>query len=105
MRINHMYLTQKATIAHRVQDISDILRSYYKVARKRFVDNICMQAAGYYLVNGQETPMKLFSPSLITSLTSEQLEEVAGEDALLKRKRRQLLKEIGNLKAAKKILV
>jgi hypothetical protein len=93
-----------SNMTYTIQDISDILRSHYKVARKRFVDNICMQAAGYYLVNGPGTPMKLFSPSLVTCLTSEQLEEIADEDALLKRKRRQLLKEVADLKVAKKIL-
>jgi hypothetical protein len=40
-----------SNIEHAVQDLHDILRSYYKVARKRFVDNICMQAAGYLLIN------------------------------------------------------
>ncbi|KAL2846710.1 hypothetical protein BJY01DRAFT_234510 [Aspergillus pseudoustus] len=80
------YQQHISNMTYTVQDISDILCSYYKVARKRFVDNICMQAAGYYLVNGPETPMKLFSPLLVTCLTSEQLEEIAGEDALLKQK-------------------
>lgn len=94
-----------SNIEHTVQDLHDILRSYYKVARKRFVDNICMQAAGYYLISGRETPMKLFAPSLVSSLTSEQLEEIAGDGAARKRKRRQLLKEIGDLKTAKKILL
>ncbi|KAK6810758.1 hypothetical protein RU639_013520 [Aspergillus parasiticus] len=101
--LNHQQ--HMSNIAHTVQDLSDILRSYYKVARKRFVDNVCMQAAGYYLVNGPEAPMKLFSPSFVNKLTREQLEEIAGEEAVLKRKRRQLLKEIGDLKAAKKILL
>lgn len=89
---------------HTVQDIHDILKSYYKVARKRFVDNICMQAVDYCLVTGPETPTKLFSPSFVNGLTKEQLEEIAGEEAALKRRRRQLRKEIADLKIARKIL-
>lgn len=91
-------------VEHTVQDIHDILKSYYKVARKRFVDNVAMQAADYYLVTGPETPMKLFSPSFVNSLTKEQLEEIAGEDAMLRRRRQQLKKEIQELREGRKIL-
>jgi hypothetical protein len=38
-----------------VQDLHDILFSYYKVARKRFVDSICVKAADHFLVNGPKT--------------------------------------------------
>ena len=34
--------TPVGNMEHTVRDIHDILRSYYKVARKRFVDNVCM---------------------------------------------------------------
>ncbi|KAJ9269487.1 hypothetical protein DTO212C5_4338 [Paecilomyces variotii] len=90
--------------AHTVRDIHDILESYYKVARKRFVDNICMQAVDYNLVTGPNTPMHLFSSSLVSSFTKEQLDEIAGEETALKRRRRQLAKEIEDLKQARKIL-
>lgn len=94
-----------SNIKHTVQDIHDILKAYYKVARKRFVDNVCMQATDYHLVTGPETPLKLFSPSLVSGLTPEQLEEIAGEDPTLKWKRRQLKKEIEELEAGRKILL
>ena len=29
---------------HTIQDLHDTLKSYYKVARKRFVDAVCLQA-------------------------------------------------------------
>jgi hypothetical protein len=90
--------------AHTVQDIHDILQSYYKVARKRFVDSICMQATDYHLVTGPETPMGLFSPSFVGSLSKEQLEDIAGEEGALERKRRQLDKKIKDLQEARKIL-
>jgi hypothetical protein len=88
-----------------VQDIHDILKSYYKVARKRFVDNMCMQAADYYLVTGPAAPMALFSPSWVYNLSHAQLETIAGEEASVRRKRRQLKKQAAELEAGRKILL
>ncbi|KAJ5678484.1 uncharacterized protein N7477_004117 [Penicillium maclennaniae] len=76
-RTHHMSNLQQT-----VQDIHDILKSYYKVARKRFIDNMCMQAADYYLVTGPAAPMKLFSPSWVYNLSHEQLEQIAGRKQL-----------------------
>lgn len=90
--------------AHTVWDIHDILESYYKVARKRFVDNICMQAVDYSLVTGPNTPVHLFSSSLVASFTKEQLDEIACEETTLNRRRRQLAKQIEDLKQARTIL-
>lgn len=90
---------------HTVQDIHDILKSYYKVARKRFIDNVCMQAADYYLVTGPAAPMELLSPSWVYTLSSEQLEEIAGEEDFVRRKRRQLEKQVKELEAGKRILL
>ncbi|KAL8710531.1 MAG: hypothetical protein Q9220_004964 [cf. Caloplaca sp. 1 TL-2023] len=85
--------------------LHDILKSYYKVARKRFVDNVCMQAADYQLVRGPDTAVKVLSPSFVDDLTTEQLERIAGEDALTKRERANLLSQVASLKKAKKLLV
>lgn len=93
-----------SNVEHIVQEIHDILKSYYKVARKRFTDNLCMQAADYHLVTGPISPLKLFSPSFVSGLSVEQLVEIAGEDAVLKRKRATLNKEITDLDAGKKVL-
>lgn len=89
---------------HVIQDLHDILFSYYKVARKRFADSVCMQAADHYLINGLETPLALFSPTFVSSLTHEQLETIAGEDQGTKRTRARLKRDIGSLEEAKKIL-
>lgn len=89
---------------HVVQDLHDILFSYYNVARKRFVDSVCMQAADHYLINGPETPLTLFSPNFVSSLSAEQLELIAGEEPGTRRKRRQLKRDIASLEEAKKIL-
>lgn len=94
-----------SNVDHTVQDIQDILDSYYKVARKRFVDNVCMQASDHYLVTGPEAPMKLFSPSWVNDLSNERLEEIVGEGRASKRRRLQLQKEIDDLEAGKAVLL
>jgi len=94
-----------SNVEHVVQDLHDILRSYYKVSRKRFVDIVCMQGADYHVISGPLTPLKLFSPAFVGDMTVEQLAEIAGEDAVLKQKRERLRKEIGDLETGKKIMI
>jgi hypothetical protein len=89
---------------HAIQEIHDILKSYYKVARKRFVDSVRMQVADYFLVTGSDTPLTLFSSTFVTSMSPEQLEEVAGEDVTVKRRRAHLEKEIKQLQEGRRIL-
>ncbi|KAG9233414.1 dynamin GTPase [Amylocarpus encephaloides] len=94
-----------SNIEHTVQDLHDVLQSYYMVVKKRFVDNVCLQATDHYLVSGPATPLNLFSPAFVGAMTPEQLDEVAGEDPSQKRKRRQLEKEIEELETGRKILI
>lgn len=63
-----------------VEEIHDILESYYKVARKRFVDNVFLQSACHYLIFGPDNPLKLLCPSFVTRLSHDQLQEVCGEE-------------------------
>lgn len=65
---------------------------------------MCMQAADYHLVTGPETPLKLFTPTFVTELSPEQLENIAVEDIALKGKRAALVKEITALEIGRKIL-
>ena len=88
-----------------IRDLHDILKSYYKVARKRFVDVVCMQAVDHYLLTGPDAPVKLFSPSFVSGLTDEQLDRIAGEDVSKRNKRAELRREIENLTNGKKILM
>lgn len=71
VRIHHMS-NHKQT----VEDIHDILKSYYKVARKRFV-----------------------------GLSPDQLEHIAGEELSIRRRRHRLQKETQDLEAGRKILL
>ncbi|KAL8650282.1 MAG: hypothetical protein Q9210_003915 [Variospora velana] len=94
-----------SNVENNVQRLHDILKSYYKVAYKRFVDNVCMQAADFHLVRGPDTAVKVFSPAFVSDLTPEQLERIAGEDAATKRKRADLSRQLENLKKAKNLLL
>lgn len=87
-----------------IQDIHDILRSYYKVARKRFTDNVVKQAIDHFLLNGPEAPLKLFSPNFVSTLSTDDLDLIAKEAPMVKRERSRLMKEISSLEAAKTIL-
>ncbi|SMY28870.1 unnamed protein product [Zymoseptoria tritici ST99CH_1A5] len=89
---------------HVINDIHDILKSYYKVSRKTFVDNICKQAASHYLLHCETSPLALFSPVWVSELSATELEEIAGEAPGLKRMRIQLAKEVDSLREAMKIL-
>lgn len=63
-----------------------------------------MQAADYHLVTGPAAPMNLFSSSWVHDLTSEQLDEIAGEESSVRRKRRMLQKQVNELEAGRKII-
>lgn len=96
--------TQLSNREHIVQEMHDILKAYYKVARKRIVDVIIMQAVEYHLLSGPESPLSVFTPELVSTLPTEELERIAGEDDLTKAKREMLLKTIGDLEKGKKVL-
>lgn len=89
---------------HMIHDIHDILQSYYKVTRKTFVDNIVKQASDHFLLAGPDSPLYLFSPVFVSHLSTEDLENIAGERPGMKRARAQLRKEIESLTDARKIL-
>lgn len=97
-------VTSMGNLEHSVADIHMVLQSYYKVARKRFVDVLCMQVTDHHLMKGQASPLRLFDPMWITTLSDEQLEDVAGEDQASKRLRVQLGREIAALTAGLKEL-
>jgi hypothetical protein len=86
------------------EDVLDVLTSYYKVSRKRLVDNICMQVIGYYLLEGDKSPLKIFSSELVMGFDGDQLELIAGEDMETKNQRSTLESGIRELEAAIKVL-
>ncbi|KAF2788844.1 hypothetical protein K505DRAFT_285390 [Melanomma pulvis-pyrius CBS 109.77] len=86
------------------EDILDVLTSYYKVSRKRFVDNVCRQVIGHFLLEGDESPLKIFSSELVMGLEDNQLELIAGEDTETRNQRSKLEADIRDLEAAMKVL-
>jgi hypothetical protein len=105
--VNLEHIKQSITMdntEHTVQDIHDILVSYYKVARKRFVDNICMQGSDYHLLTGDDSPLQIFGTAFVSELSAIQLDMVAGEEASTKQLRKSLTNEIIALEKGKKLL-
>ena len=97
--------TPVGNIEHTVRDIHDILQSYYKVARKRFIDNVCMQGTDYHLIIGPDTPLHVFSPQFVVELSDERLEVVAGEDITSIQQRKSVEKEVVSLTEGRRILI
>lgn len=86
------------------EDIHDILKSYYEVSRKRFVDTICQQVIDHDLLNGKGSPLRLFRPELVLGMDEVRLEMIAGEDSITRGQREKLGIEMQSLEAALKVL-
>lgn len=89
---------------HTVQDIHDILESYYKIARKRFVDTVCMQVSDFYLLTGAASPLRIFGTSFVSELSADELEIIVGEHPSIKQLRKNLSNEIVTLEEGKEVL-
>lgn len=85
-------------------DIHDTLVSYYKVARKRFVDLVCQQVISFFLLEGPCSPLQVFNAEFVMGLTEEALEEIAGEDEETTTRRAELTRSVERLSAALRVL-
>lgn len=83
---------------HTIEDLHDSLKSYHKVARKRFVDAICKQVIDYHVICSKNGPLWVFSPHLIGKLSEQELEHIAGDDPEIVTRRKDLVAEIEGLK-------
>ncbi|KAK3047170.1 hypothetical protein LTR09_011372 [Extremus antarcticus] len=93
-------LQRQVSVDMEEQACSEVLAgfsAYYKVARKTFVDNICIQVVERHILRGLPD---LFSPESVAAYTDEDLQRIAGEgdERMTKRKQLQDLRE--NLIAA-----
>ncbi|KAK1465506.1 dynamin family protein [Colletotrichum cuscutae] len=84
--------------------IHDVLQSYYEVASARFSDMICAQVVDYFLLGAEDGPLNVLSANRVFKMTAEQLEMVAGEDALSKSAREILKNDIMLLEQGRKVL-
>jgi hypothetical protein len=63
-----------------------------------------MQVADTLLVAGSDTPLTLFSAKFVTIISGESLEDIVGEDSVVKRRRHFLEKKIDELREGRKII-
>lgn len=84
--------------------LHDMLQSYYTVSSKRFIDVVWQQVVDYFLLNGRDSPLHVFSTDLVFDLSANELEMIAGEDQLTKQERERLKREIESLQAAMQVL-
>lgn len=85
-------------------DIHDALRAYYRIAAKRFQDNLYMQAVNHCLVNGEETPLGVFSQEWVIGLGAGELDGLVGDSHGEKAQRREIEDKKGRFEKAIKIL-
>lgn len=89
---------------HVCEDLLDTVESYYKVARKRFVDTFCQHIVYHMLLVGPDSPLKILSPGLVLQLTADQLAAIASEDAITRNQRQVLGRQLESLEEAIKVL-
>ncbi|MCJ1250724.1 hypothetical protein MMC30_007952 [Trapelia coarctata] len=85
-----------------VYDIHDILKAYYKVSIKRFIDNVGNQIVERTLL-GPEGPLAIFTPQYVSGLSDEEKAAIAGEDEVTTETRSELGMQIERLMVARKI--
>lgn len=74
MRQVHLSNEQQA-----VNDIHDILKTYYKVALKRFADNVVIQIVERHIL-GREGPVRALCSDMVNELDDNELLRIAGEN-------------------------
>ncbi|CRG92822.1 hypothetical protein PISL3812_09893 [Talaromyces islandicus] len=82
-----------------VNDIHDVLKAYYKVALKRFTDNVVLQVTER-LILGIGGPVRTFSPDFVGELQDSDLADIAGETFTSSSSRNELTKKCEKFKLA-----
>jgi hypothetical protein len=105
-KVNLEMLTEAIHLSNEdqaVEDIHDILKSYYKVALKRFVDNVIVQVVERQLL-GHNGPIKLLCPEYVGTLSDSELKNIAGEDFATSVTRTDISSKIERLQKALRIV-
>ncbi|KAK3045424.1 hypothetical protein LTR09_012975 [Extremus antarcticus] len=101
-------LAQITAVAHlsneeqAVYDIHDILRAYYKVAIKRFTDNVVLQVVERCYLD-ESGPIKYVSPGYIGELADEELSRIAAESYATSTTRNEISHRLERLERALEI--
>ncbi|KAI9812239.1 MAG: hypothetical protein M1832_000471 [Thelocarpon impressellum] len=85
-----------------VNDIHDILKAYYKVALKRFTDNVVTQVVERCFV-GADGPVKILCPEFIGGITEAELAKLAAESYSSSRARTDIRHRSDRLSEALKL--
>ena len=85
-----------------IYDIHDILKAYYKVAIKRYIDDVANLVIERNLL-GSKGPVRIFTPDFIASLSTETLAYIAGEDDVTSELRQYLTAQRDRLEKVKLI--
>ncbi|ATY65794.1 interferon-induced GTP-binding Mx2 [Cordyceps militaris] len=86
------------------EEVHDLIKSYYEVARDRFIDNVYLQSITHSLISGANSPLALFSGRWVLALEPERLDAIAGESFQSREQRTRLNQRIKDLTEAVAIL-
>ena len=96
---NELHVSNTQNLA---DEIHDILKAYYEIARDDFIEYITHLIVEPYL-NGPDGPVMFFSPLYVSEMSPEQLETMAVEPVALLRERTDLESVLARLKRAEAI--
>ena len=103
--VQHVDFAAITAVAHlsneeqAIYDIHDILRAYYKVAIKRFTDNVVVQVVERCYL-GDNGPVKYVSPGYIGELADEELSRIAAESYATSNVRNEITYRLERLEKA-----
>ncbi|KAJ2979338.1 hypothetical protein NQ176_g3317 [Zarea fungicola] len=97
-------LRDKNSGKHIAEEVHDLLKSYYEVARDRFIDNIYLQVIAHNLVFGTSSPLRLFCEKWVLDLDYDKLKGIGGETLQTSEQRKLLKKKVKALEEAVDIL-
>lgn len=104
-QVSYRDLLEQARVSNEdqvVNDIHDILKAYYRVAMRRFTDNVGVQAVGRHFL-GDRSPLRVISPEFVNGLSEVELADLAGENTATRAARAELGRRVERLQKALEI--
>ncbi|KAJ3498987.1 hypothetical protein NLG97_g696 [Lecanicillium saksenae] len=97
-------LRDKDSGKHMIEEVHDLIKSYYEIAPDRFIDNVYLQSIAASLISEKDGPLGIFTDHWVLSLEPETLDAIAGESFHTREQRQILTKRVQDLTAAIAIL-
>jgi Dynamin central region/Dynamin GTPase effector domain len=104
VRLNDVLNIQISNEDQAIEDLHDILQSYYKLARKQFVDAVSKGAVDYFLLTVNDGPLRVCSAEFVGRLSDKELDEIAGENAESAAERANIKRQLRNLEEGQEVL-